>query len=340
LKTALNIFTAVLLIALAGCQPRATEEQLLGKEKGKELLTVDFQEAQVLRYRFVSSRNSDLDWDPAKNGSQPGGNKVDKFTESMDMVVAYTPIEVDPYGLTTIKATCESVKVERNPRPGRQGASRDAAESLAGKSFTLTVDPTGKIEDYSQLEKLIHEVGKDAFRQGGRQGRVKEPDMIDDFICSQWFLWDSVASMENALEGVSVGQSWKSKILIPTSMVIREGRAITYRLDKIRQTNKGRVAVIRSSYSPAESASSDWPIPYTGSFQMSGTFGFLRTFLRGLKVLNLQGQGEELFNIDAGRIEQYNQQYEMQLGAASGSPLPGLNPRITIRQRLTMQILE
>ena len=68
---------------------------------------------------------------------------------------------------------------------------------------------------------------------------------------------------------------------------------------------------------------------------MSGMFGFLRNY----KVLELQGQGEELFNIDAGRIEQSSQKYQMLLDASFPTGL-GLNPRITIKQNLTMQLLE
>jgi hypothetical protein len=76
-------------------------------------------------------------------------------------------------------------------------------------------------------------------------------------------------------------------------------------------------------------------MPYSGSFQMSGMFGFLR----GYKVLRLEGQGEELFNIDAGRTEQYNQQYQMQIKASLPFTL-GANPLITIKQNLTMRLLE
>ena len=254
----------------------------------------------------------------------------------MDMVVAYTPIEVDPYGLTTIKATCKSVKVGRTSSgTGRQGTSKDAVENLPGVSFTFTVDPAGKIEDYSQLEKLIKEIGEKAFRQKGKGGRIKEPDMIGDFTATQWFLWDSVSSIEKAAEGVCVGQSWKSKLPVPTPMVIRKARDVTYTLDEIRQTEKGQLAVIRSSYSLADSVPSSWPMPYSGSFQMSGRFGFLR----GYKFLDLQGQGEELFNIDAGRTEQYNQQYQVQLEASFPMGI-NMKPRITIKQNLTMELLE
>ncbi|MBN1391818.1 MAG: hypothetical protein JW947_03335 [Sedimentisphaerales bacterium] len=328
MKTALYFFAAVFLVAFAGCESGAGEKKLLAG--GKQLITVDFQEGQTLRYRFVSSREIEFNWDPTTSNSKRGKEKIDKSSESMDMVVAYTPVKVNPYGLTTIEATCESVRSRRT-----QGTSKDAVESLPGTSFTFTVGPSGKIEDYSQLEQLIKETGEKAFRQKSKAGRVKEPDMISDFIATQWFLWDSVSSIEKAAKGVRVGQSWKSKLLIPTPMVARKARDVTYALDEIRQSEKGQLAVIRSSYSLADSVPQSWPMPYSGSFQMSGRFGFLR----GYKFLDLQGQGEEMFNIDAGRIEQYNQQYQMKVEASFPMGL-GTKPLITISQKLTMTLLE
>ena len=331
MRTALTIVTALVLSILAGCERPV--EQKEGLKEGKELLTVDFQEGRSLRYRFVTSRDMALDWDPTKSRSKPGQDNVDKSSETMDMVVTYTPIEIDPYGLTTIKATCESVKVKRTGRSTR-AAKRDAVEDLPNKSFTLKINAAGKTEDYSQLDKLIRQIGEKAFRQSSRGGRIKEPDMIADFIATQRFLWDSISSIEKPADGVSVGQSWSSKLLVPTPMVMREARNVTYTLDEIRETEKGRLAVIRSSYSIAKSAPPDWPMPYSGRFQMSGTFGFFR----GYPVLGLEGQGEELFNMDAGRIEQYNQQYQIRLNAVLPGPMG--KPKITINQKITMQLID
>ena len=339
MKTAITIFTAVVLSILAGCDGAAEKKELVSVKieplkEGKELLTVDFQEGRSLRYKFVSSRDIAVDWNPAKSKSKPGRSSIDKSSESMEMVVTYTPIKVDPYGLNTIKATIESVRATRSKSPSGRATGRDAVDSLPGKTFTLTVNATGKIEDNSQLDELIRQTGEKAFHTSPRMGRIKEPDMIWDFISSQWFLWDSVSSIEKPIEGVSVGQSWSSKLSVPTPMVMRKARDVTYTLDEIRQSGKGRLAVISSSYSPADSVPRGWPIPYTGSFNMSGTFGFLRSY----KILSLKGQGEELFNIDAGRIEQYNQQYQMQLSAGFPGPI-GANPQITIKQKLTMQLI-
>jgi hypothetical protein len=339
LKTAIIIFTTITLAFLTGCDGAAKkEEPVTGKieplKKGKELMTVDFEKDRSLRYRFVSSRDIAVDWDPAKSSSKPGQSSVDKSTELFEMVVTYTPINIDPYGLTTIKATCESVKATRTKPAGRRPSRSDAVEILPGKTFTLTVNPAGKVEDKSSLDALIKQLGEKAFRPNSRMGRVKEPDMIADFVVSQWFLWDSVSSIEKPADGVSVGQSWSSKLSVPTPMVMRKARDVTYTLDEIRQSPKGRLAVIASTYTLSESVPAGWPIPYTGSFNMSGTFGFLR----GYKVLALKGKGQELFNLDAGRTEQYNQQYDMKLSSALLGNL-GPRPHITINQKITMKLI-
>jgi len=327
-RAALQVVTVVLII-IVGCEPQAPETKPL--LEGKELITVDFQKGQTLRYKFTSARDITIDWDPTKKSSKSRKDQTTKYTESMELVVAYTPIEVDPYGLTTIKATCESAKVRRS-----KGAQKDAVESLPGKTFTFTVGPTGRIEDYSRLEELMMETGEKAFRPNARRGRVKEPDMIGDFAASQWFLWDSVSSIEKPSEGISVGQSWNSQLSVPGPMVMKKARNVTYTLAEIRQSEKGRLAVIRSTYEKADSIPDRWPpLPYSGRFQMSGTFGFLGSY----KIVELQGQGEELFNIDAGRIEQYNQQYKAVFSASIPMGIDA-SPQIIINQNLKMQILE
>lgn len=321
--------TIALLAALAGCGPTDGIKRPLGA--GREVLTVDFKPGEILRYRFVSSRDITIGWDAPQMAARPGKNTTDKYLESMEVVMSYKPAEIDPFGLTTLEAGCESVKVSRS-----KGPRSDAVKSLAGRTFTLKVGPTGRIEDYSQLDELLKEVGEKAFRSDTSKGRIKEPDMIGDFVATQWFLWDSVSSIEKPSEGVKVGRSWESKLSVPAPMVMRKARDVTYTLDEIRPGEKGRVAVITSSYTAADEVPKGWPIPYWGSFQMVGPFGFYRNY----KVLSLHGRGEELFNIDAGRIERYDQQYELKLSASLMLPLPGANPKITINQKLTMELLE
>jgi hypothetical protein len=93
--------------------------------------------------------------------------------------------------------------------------------------------------------------------------------------------------------------------------------------------------VIGSSYSLLWPNPLEWPVPYTEAFQMSGMFGFLRDY----KVLDIKGHGEELFDIDAGRTEQYTQKYTMRATAGMPMGLSGVNPKITIEQTMTMQLI-
>jgi hypothetical protein len=191
------------------------------------------------------------------------------------------------------------------------------------------------MEDRSELDKLIKEIGKKAFRPDTRRGRIKEPEMIGDFIASQWFLWDSISSIEKPIEGVLVGESWKSKLSVPSPMLMREAREVTYTLDEVRPSERGKVAVIRSTYSHAESRPTTWPIPYAGRFMVSGKFGLLSRY----KILDFKGTGEELFNMETGQTERYNQKYQMRVAASFMFPIPDANPRITVEQELTMRLV-
>lgn len=320
---------ALILTALAGCEPMTSRGTPSGK-KG-EVLTVDFPAGSTLRYRFVSSRRITVAWDAPQDASKAGNRAEDKSSESLEVVVSYTPTEIDPYGLAKIKATCESARVARSRWSGQ-----DAAESFAGKSFTFTVGPTGKIEDRSELDALIKEAGKKAFRANTEQGRIKDPDMINDFVATQWFLWDAISTIEQPSKGVAVGQSWRSKLSVPTPMVMRKARDVTYTLDQVRPGDKGRMAVISSSYRLADSAPRQWPIPYSGTFQVAGAFGFYRNY----DVLDLQGKGQELFDIDAGRTQECTQNYRMQIKAGLLMALGGVSPTITIDQTITMKLIE
>ncbi|MBW7991511.1 MAG: hypothetical protein FVQ84_16080 [Planctomycetes bacterium] len=328
MKKALIIPTIVIMAICGGCGSGSGIQNLF--TKNKELLTVDWRDGQPLEYKFASTREITIDWDPTGRLTKSDNKPPDKSVESLEMVVTYTPVEINPFGLTTIEAACKSVKVTRS-----KGRHKDAAEYLTGKTYKFTVEPTGKIEDYSQLDKLLKEAGQKAFITNANGSRIKQADMIGDLIATQWFLWDSVSSLENPSKGAAAGQTWKSKLSIPSPMVMRKAREVTYKLDEIRPNENGRLAVISSSYKLADSVPTSWPIPYSGSFQMKGTFGFLS----GYKLLGLQGEGQELFNLDTGQTEQYNQQYQMEMESSIPMGID-VKPKITIKQNLTMKLLE
>ena len=301
----------------------------------KTLLTVDFKPGQTLKYKFVNSRNMAVDWGPMRGGD-PSKTKINKSSESLEMVVSYTPVEVDPYGVSTIRADCESAKAKRTSESARQQNWQEAAETFAGKSWTFTVDARGKIVDGSKFVEVLREAGQRAFRADRSKGLIKDPDMLFDVIAMQWFLWDSVSSVSNPIKGVAVGDKWKSVLAAPATMVLFAARDVNYTLSEIRvQDANNRIAVIDSSYSLLWPNPSEWPVPYTEAFQMSGIYGFLR----GYKTHDLQGHGQELFNIDAGRTERYSQSYTMHASASMPMGLPGVNPQITIDQNSIMELL-
>jgi hypothetical protein len=338
LRTECAALVLALLAILAGCKtPGSKVEKAAGPANAargeRVFFTVDFEQGQTLRYRFVSSRDITLDWEP---GAASGKDRVQAQSERLETVVAYTPLAVDPYGVSTVRAVCESVEVTRSGGPSGRSYGQDAVQSARGKTFVLKVDPRGKIVDYSQLEALIKEMGEKAFRPDTTRGRIKEPDMIADFVACQWFLWDGVSSVEQPAEGVAVGQRWESKLSVPTPMVIREARDVTYRLDEIREDDGGRLAVIKSSYALAPAAPANWPVPYSGRFQMSGTFGFLGAYA----VSGLTGVGEELFHVDAGRVEARRQKYTMEMSASLPPIGIRANPHIKIEQTLTMALVK
>lgn len=326
MKNILIIFTAAALTFITGCSgPGKTDS-------AKTLLSVDFQKGQTIRYKFTSKREIELDWGKLKKSSKTGQSKVDKTSESMELIVAYTPIEIDPYGMTKISATCQSITTNR---VSRKPAKKEAARSFKGKSFIFTVGPTGKIEDNTQLEALLQKIGEHAFRKNAKKGRIKEPDMIDDIIATQWFLWNSISSIPEPLEGVKIGQNWDSRIIIPNPFVIRRARTVTYTLDEIRPTEAGQIAVISSTFTPSDSVPHGWPSQYSGRFQTAGPFGFLRKY----EILDLYGTGEELFNIDTGQIQQYTHSYQIKLKASFMIPLRGTTPMLLVNQTISMQRL-
>jgi hypothetical protein len=325
-----RIITGVLCAAvgawmLAGCQA--------GK---RELLSIDFKQGQVLRYKQVSERDIELNFDPSGKFSKDEG-RIQKMKEGLELVTAYKPVKVDENGFSTIEATFEEVKVSRTML-SPHAATRDAVDHLKGKTVTFTMTPSGIITDYSNLDALVKRLGEEAF--GGKTKGIKDPDMIEDFMTLEWMMWDSISSIKKPAQGVAVGQKWESQLMAPMPMPIRVFRATTYELKNVENINGKPIAVIDSTYKLDGNAAANWPVPYTGAFQMRGTFGFLR----GYKVLSLSGSGTERFDIDAGRVEQINQQYESSISAempfALGTPETTPSPNLIIRQKLTAQLLE
>jgi hypothetical protein len=318
---------AVLYIVI-GCL-KAPEPQV---EPAGVRLALNWQVDKTLDYTFISERKIEIQWDPNTARTDPGRKNTNQMTERLELDMSYTPMKVTAHGTVEVAVVCRSARVERSKLDGTQVAKKDCVESFKGKEYTLIVDANGRITDANALDQLLKKLGEKAFQADRSRGRIKKPEMIADLVVTQWFLWDAVAAAKG--KALHVGDTWTSWVSIPTPMVMRKAREVTYRLQEIQDQNDlGPVAVIHSTFALSQKkAPSTWPIPYAGRFRVSGPFGFLR----GYQVVSLEGSGQERFLIDQGRTEGYEQQYQMVIDAVIPMGLRA-SPRIIINQTLTMR---
>jgi hypothetical protein len=322
----------VFCVLFGGCQE---EQKAVSSDSDSSnlLLSIDFKPNSQLAYKIVSERQVLLDLDPSGKNFRDGKNSgsVQNLTERLEMGFVYKPIEIDPYGYSVIEAKCIDAKVSRSSNMPRTQNKKDAAEFLVNKTFTLKITPTGKIVDYSSLETLIKELGEKAFGSLAKT-RIKDPDMIMDFIATQWNIWDSVASIKNPVKGIKRGQKWNSKLLAPMPFVAKIGRDVEYQLKDFNSNTAEIISSYKLSSSPP-----DTPMPYTGSFQMRGTFGFLQ----GYHVLSIEGSGSQIFDIEKGSIKTDTQKYQAKVKASIfGLGRDSIEPNIIIEQTITMTLVE
>ena len=321
-----SAFAVILFLCLSGCV-----EQQVGS---KNLFAVDFAPDITLRYKMVFDRAMGISL-----GESDKKKQSQKTTETLSLVMAYKPIEIDPYGLSTIEVFCESAKVSRLSFTG-QKLSSDAVKSLAGRKFTIQITPTGKIAEHSELTSLVKELGEKAFVSGDakRKGRRKNADMIFDFVAMQLYFWESISSIEKPLKGVDPGQSWTSIQHVPLPVPMRAMRETIYTLDKIDESPTGQNAIISSTYSLSKAKAGNWPIiPYSGKFGLKGS---ILALLRNYKYKWLKGTGSEVFNIDRGVLQSRIEEYEMEIDADLLLPLGDSKPKLTIKQTMSIKLLE
>jgi len=300
-----------------------------------ELLLVNFEEHQPLRYRMISQRQTRID---LKGESGARQSAPQTMTERLELVMVYTPVEVDLFGLTRLNVTCESAKVTRTTFSGRDGTS-DAVESLPELPFTLTLTPTGQIEDMTDFKRVVRELGDKAFaRTRASAGRVKDPDMISDLIALQWYVWDTIASIDEPLSGLSTGSRWQTRQLLPWPAPVPNPptRITTYTLEEISEENNQRQARITGTYELTDDFLRDIPLPYEGTFQMRGLFGFLRRY----RFESISGGGTQVFNIDRGILEKDHQAYTMNVPADFMLPLGDSKPVLNVEQTISIELLK
>lgn len=310
------------MLVCAGCRQAAPTTWLL----------LSFEKDVPITYKMVSERTTEIDLttsDPTKKSSPQ------RMTEKLELTMTYTPVDVDPFGLTTLRVQCDSAKVTRSSFSGNQ-ETQDAMERLAGKSFNLKLSPVGQIADTSDLERITRELAKTAFVEQPSSTPIKNPDMINDFIAMQWFLWDSTAAIPDPLH-LKVGQTWQAKQSVPWPVPSSRApaRITAYTLDSITaEPEQPHTALIKSTYTLSEEPMEDFIQPYEETrFQMRGLFGFLRNY----KFESLEGSGTQTFNMDKGLIESDQQQYTLHVTATFMLPLGDSLPILTIDQKISFE---
>ena len=317
------IITACML-CFAGCRDSV-------ESSPDNWLLVSFEKDVPITYRMVSERETEID---LTSGDPKKKSRPQTTTEKLELVIVYTPVVVDPFGLSTLKVECESVKVTRSGFSGKRSAS-DAMESLTGKSFTLNLTPTGKMADISDLERIASELGEASFSKGRQNARIKNPDMISDFLAMQQYLWGAGSAIPNQMD-LKEGDTWQTQQTIPWPVPIYPppGRTTTYTLESIGAEDLSRRATIKSTYAMSETPIEEYIRPYEeGNFQMRGLFGFLRNF----QFKHIEGAGTQVFNIDDGLVESDRQQYLLDVTASFMLPLGDSLPVLKVDQKISIE---
>jgi hypothetical protein len=327
----LSLYAAAVCLgcfSAGGCSPTQKQRE--------NLLVVNFHPDQVLRYQMTSTRRTTLAVQDSTTGKKQGSPQ--ETLESMELVIAYKPVKIDMFGVTQIEGVCESIKVTRNSQSGKGQPAGDAVENLKGKPFILELSPSGKIEDFKQLEKILFDAGSTAFDTSRKEMRVKNPDMIYDFVALQWYLWDAIASVPNPMAGVTPGMTWKNTQLIawPVPIPNPPCRITTFTLDSVKEENGPQKALIKSTYQLSDKTVAGFPRPYEGTFMMRGLFGFLQNY----QFQSLAGQGEQIFNLTTGIVESDTQEYDLAATAGFLLPLGSSVPHLNIHQTLSVKLLD
>lgn len=317
-----SLFSWFGLCLLAGCAgPRVQ-------------LNCCFDPCSAQTYQFTSSREIEIQWGTTSAAGDP--NQSSTITESLVYTMIYQPESMNAEGLTRLHATCSQARVQRSNSVGIRRARRpDAAEGLEGQTFDIVVDRRGKLVDASGLEALLKQLGQNAFRKGPRGGRVKDPEMIYDIVATQWALWDVAGSARDGW--IVPGATWSSQQLIPTPMVRRLARDVTYTLTPSRQAEQGPVAEVGStSVLSSGPPPLKWPVVYSGTFKVAGTFGFLG----GYKVQGLHGEGVDRLDLESGQLVSSMHKFQWE---AKANPLPfttiEAHPKLIITQTLKIESL-
>jgi len=333
-----------MLAALSGC-PNG------GVRSDDNLIVVEFKPGQTLTYRLTSRREILIELVDGEGKLQPGQSHT--MSEQLEVVMAYTPTAVDPLGPTTIEARCTSAKVTRQGFRTSGPEPKDLAEKLAGKTFSFQVSASGKPSDTQAMDAALNEFIESGFiNASGPVKRIKDPDMVVDFLALQHHLWDAPATMPNRLSGARVGRQWTCRQLTPLPFPLPAMRTTTYTLtalgtatepageadhpDEGPTVEPGK-AVIESTFALSDAQPDWWPPAYQKVFNLRGS---LFAILRNYRFRSIDGTGRAVFDVATGVLDSETQHYKTVIDADFMLPLGDTRPVITIDQQLRAERIE
>jgi hypothetical protein len=315
------ILATAALGLLAGCQNG-------GVRSDENLIVIEFRPDEPLTYQLTSQRDILIELVDGQGKLQPGQSH--KMSEQLDLQMTYTPTDVDPLGLTTIEARCDSAKVTRQGFRTSGPEPKDLAEKLVGKTFTFQVSPSGKPADTAAMDAALNAFIESGFvSASGPVKRIKDPDMVVDFLALQYHLWDSVAMIPDPLS-VRAGMQWASDQLTPLPFPLPATRATTYTL-RDPGTGETPKAVMEIAFALSDKEPRWWPPAYQEVFNLRGS---LFAILRNYRFRSIEGGGQAVFDVTQGVLERETQEYKTVMDAAFMLPLGDTRPVITIEQKL------
>lgn len=319
----LTLFVLGCVLCLFGCQPPRVSPE--------NLLLVSFHEGEPITYQMTAERETEIDL----TTNAAASNSSPQFqSEKLDLLMVYTPVDVNPFGVTTVEVMCQKAIVSRTGFSGNQNTA-DAVQNLATRSFVLKLSPTGEITDAGDFERMVQELGKLAFVSGDNSGTaIKNPDMISDFLALQQMVWSPIASIPNQRK-LDIGDTWQQQEIIawPLPMYPPPSRITTYTLDSFTEETP-RKATITSSFEISQSPIENYIRPYENQrFQMRGLYGFLRNY----NFNDIEGSGLAVFNMDDGIMESVRQDYVMNVTATFMLPLGDSLPVLKVKETFSIQ---
>lgn len=190
------------------------------------------------------------------------------MTENLDLVMSCQLPEKNGDGTISYKITFDSIEAKKTDFI-QTGRFTDSAAGLSGKSFTVTVTPSGVVICPELVQELT-KLSAGSFEQVKRPGaRLKRADFLADVWAIQALLFEAAAvSINTAKDALQTTR----QLPFPIADISAPAAEITW------QKNKTGNDILLNGKEQLTDGSACNPIPpiYPGQYKMEGLLGYLR----------------------------------------------------------------